>query len=251
MNCANHPEATASAYCRTCGKALCEDCKRNVMGAIYCEPCIAARLQSQTPVAPGVPVALAAQPGSPNPAAATILGMIPGVGAMYNGQFLKALVHVAIFATIVTLGNHVGDAEPLFVLMGIFFWFYMVFDAYKTAHARQMGLPAPDLLGIHRLFGIHEATPPAASAASFVPASGVADSTAANPAVANPPTSAPLPNADKTPTGAVILIGLGVVFLLKNMGWLQLHQIWPFLLIGLGLWIAFKRTAGFNSRSTR
>jgi len=45
MNCAVHPEKEAAAYCRTCGKALCEDCKRDVMGAIYCEPCIAARLR--------------------------------------------------------------------------------------------------------------------------------------------------------------------------------------------------------------
>ena len=45
MNCAVHNQTQAVAYCRTCGKALCEECKRDVMGAIYCEPCIAARLQ--------------------------------------------------------------------------------------------------------------------------------------------------------------------------------------------------------------
>ncbi len=47
MNCAVHNQTQAVAYCRTCGKALCEECKRDVMGAIYCEPCIAARLQGQ------------------------------------------------------------------------------------------------------------------------------------------------------------------------------------------------------------
>jgi hypothetical protein len=249
MNCANHPQATVSAYCRTCGKALCEDCKRDVMGAIYCEPCIAACLQSPTAVPAGAPVAQAAQSSVPNPAAAIMLGMIPGVGAMYNGQFLKALIHVAIFAILMTLSNHVGGAEPLFGFMAVFFWFYMVFDAYKTAHARQMGLPDPDLLGIHRLFGIHDATPPAAFAGSSAPLSG-ADSTS-NPAGTNPPTSAPLANPDKAPTGAVILIGLGVLFLLSNMGLLHLDRSWPLFLIGLGLWIAFKRTAGFGSRSTR
>ena len=39
MNCAVHNQSQAVAYCRTCGKALCEDCKRDVMGAVYCEPC--------------------------------------------------------------------------------------------------------------------------------------------------------------------------------------------------------------------
>ena len=44
MNCAVHTDTPAVAFCRTCGKALCENCKRDVMGAIYCEPCIAVRL---------------------------------------------------------------------------------------------------------------------------------------------------------------------------------------------------------------
>ena len=53
MNCAVHNQTQAVAYCRTCGKALCEECKRDVMGAVYCEPCIAARLQGVGTVLPG------------------------------------------------------------------------------------------------------------------------------------------------------------------------------------------------------
>ena len=157
MNCANHPQAPAAAYCRTCGKALCEVCKRDVMGAIYCEPCIAARLQVGAPIGAGA-AGQVPPSGSPNLAAATLLGMIPGVGAMYNGQFLKALIHVGIFAALITLSNNVSG---IFVLAIFFFWFYMVFDAYKTAQARLLGLPAPDLLGLHRLFGIHDEVTPA------------------------------------------------------------------------------------------
>ncbi|HEV2987516.1 MAG TPA: DUF5668 domain-containing protein [Candidatus Angelobacter sp.] len=248
MNCANHPQATVSAYCRTCGKALCEDCKRDVMGAIYCEPCIAARLQSSTPPPVGVPVAQAVPSGSPNPAVATMLGMIPGVGAMYNGQFAKALIHVAILGMLIVIANHVNN---IFGLAVVFFWFYMVFDAYKTAHARQLGLPDPDLLGIHRLIGIHEASPPAASVGSSVPLSGISDSTAPNPSAMNPPAGTLPPASDKAPMGAMILIGIGVIFLLNNMGLFHFGRMWPLLLIGLGLWIAYKRTAGVNSRSTR
>ena len=254
MNCANHPQAPAAAYCRTCGKALCEECKRDVMGAIYCEPCIAARLQTATPASAGVPVAQALPSGPPNPAVATMLGMIPGVGAMYNGQFLKALIHVGIFAAIITIGNHVGGAEPLFGFMSVFFWFYMVFDAYKTAHARQLGLPLPDLLGIERLFGIREASATDAStpsSASSVPGSSVADSSASSPPTVDPGATVPLGRGDQAPTGAIVLIGLGVFFLLNNFGLLHIGRMWPILLIGLGLWIAFKRTAGFNPRSNQ
>src|SRR5690242_1531496 len=105
MNCAVHPQNEAVAYCRTCGKALCADCKRDVMGAIYCEPCIAARLNAQPATAPGpviaAPVAPPPRPGGPSPVLAACLGFIPGVGAMYNGQFIKAFVHVVIFVMLI------------------------------------------------------------------------------------------------------------------------------------------------------
>ena len=42
MKCANHPLNDASAYCGECGRALCNDCKRDVNGMVYCESCLAA-----------------------------------------------------------------------------------------------------------------------------------------------------------------------------------------------------------------
>ena len=42
------------------------------------------------------------QPG-PNPALATMLGFIPGVGAMYNGQFVKAMIHVLVFVILIAI----------------------------------------------------------------------------------------------------------------------------------------------------
>ena len=85
MNCATHNDIAAVAYCRTCGKPLCANCKRDVKGVIYCENCLAERLQGVQPPAatyqqvvdPGVRVA--PLPGSgPNPALAGILaGFFP------------------------------------------------------------------------------------------------------------------------------------------------------------------------------
>src|SRR5579864_5231765 len=110
MNCAVHTNVPAAAYCRTCGKALCENCKRDVMGAIYCEPCIAVRLQGVPAMAPGVPVTVVQ--GAPSPGLATLMGMIPGVGAMYNGQFVKAFIHVVIFAMLIVAVDHARGLEP-------------------------------------------------------------------------------------------------------------------------------------------
>jgi Domain of unknown function (DUF5668) len=48
----------------------------------------------------------------------------------------------------------------------------------------------------------------------------------------------------KHPTGPVILIGLGVLFLLANFGVLQrawFGKVWPLALIALGVWILYGR----------
>jgi len=42
MNCATHSDTAAVAFCRSCGKPLCNQCTRDVRGVIYCESCLAA-----------------------------------------------------------------------------------------------------------------------------------------------------------------------------------------------------------------
>ena len=64
MNCANHPDIEKVAFCRTCGKPLCANCTRAVHGVIYCESCLAARLEGVQPnVAAPVAGFVAASPG--------------------------------------------------------------------------------------------------------------------------------------------------------------------------------------------
>ncbi len=228
MNCAVHTDTPAVAYCRTCGKALCENCKRDVTGAIYCEPCIAARLHGAQASAPAAtPVAVTA--GGPSPAIAMLLGFIPGVGAMYNSQFLKGFIHVVIFVMLIVAADNVSG---LFGLLIAFFVIYMAFDAYKTAEAIRMGLPLPDPLGLDRMFGLHEsqARPPVSPAAGVTVPGAVA-----------PPPPPPVRRSSE-PVGAIVLIALGVIFLLGNLGWFHAGRFWPVILIGVGLWIAYKRT---------
>jgi hypothetical protein len=37
-------------------------------------------------------------------------------------------------------------------------------------------------------------------------------------------------------------MALGVFFLLDNLGFLNIHRLWPLFLVGLGLWLAYKRS---------
>ena len=82
---------------------------------------------------------------------------------MYNGQFIKGLVHVLVFVILITLTEDHG-------MFGLFIgaWvFYQVFDAYQTARARRDGLPLPDPFGLNDLgtrLGLRPAHAPAAAA---------------------------------------------------------------------------------------
>lgn len=267
-NCVKHPDVAASAYCRTCGKALCSSCTRDVRGVVYCEECLAARMEGAMPppgaVPPGPTTAPPGYtpegPGTGSPGLAAILGFIPGVGAMYNGQFMKGFLHLMVFVALVWLAN---NATSLFGMVVAGWMFYMVFDAYQTAKALKFGLPLPDPLGINNLVGgpqreahyaqrmnaagerIGEGFSHAATAFHAGMANNPADPNIAPPSgqpyVAPTPIAAPPPR-EVTPTGAVILIGLGVLFLLGNMGILHgLHNWWPLFLIGIGLWLVYRR----------
>ena len=147
MDCVNHGGTSASAYCQNCGKPLCQACVKTAPGGhIFCNPCMTAWQSAQHPF-------FTPQPGAPSPQLAAVLGVIPGVGAMYNGQFLKGLVHVLIFAVLVSAAHVFG----LFGLLIAGWVCYQVFEAYHTAKARRDGQPLPDPLGLNDVgswFGI-------------------------------------------------------------------------------------------------
>ena len=86
---------------------------------------------------------------SRSPGLAALLGFIPGVGAMYNGEYAKGFIHVLIFATLIWMAAHVNGIFGLGIAA---FVIYMPIEAYQTARAREMGLPAPDPFGLNHLF---------------------------------------------------------------------------------------------------
>src|SRR5579883_3087878 len=164
MSTWNPPQNAPAAYCRQCGKPLREEDKRDVRGMIFCEDCLTAvvtgRTMRSTPPPP--PLGVVPAPSSPNPWTAAILGFIPGVGAMYNGQFAKGFVHVLVLGSFFAMSGHVGGAgSAFFGLLIPAFWIYMVVEAYQTARARQLGLPLPDPFGLNNVFGSQHSVPPA------------------------------------------------------------------------------------------
>jgi Domain of unknown function (DUF5668)/B-box zinc finger len=236
MNCAQHPEAPATAFCRECGKPMCSDCQRPALGSVYCDVHLPAPAPAAAPppfasgFAPTAPYAAAgyatppasspytAPVGAPyttqpvpddsvHPVLALLLGLIPGVGAIYNGQYAKGLVHAVVFGLLVSvIANGRGNNGGMDALVGIMIaaWvFYMAFEAYHTARKRRYGVAVEEFSG---QFDFHA--------------------------------------GGRFPAGAILLIGLGFILLLDTTDIISIDDIgkyWPIGLIVLGVWLLYNR----------
>jgi TM2 domain-containing membrane protein YozV len=161
MKCAVHPDADAVGYCRNCGKAMCTVCVRPVRDMLYCEDCLARVMGIPTaaepagappPPMPAAGVGAAPVPTTglaPSPLLAFFLGFLPGLGAFYNEQFGKGIIHLALFLFLFIMGVDgavSGGAEAALWICISALWVYMPIDAYRTAKARQVGQPLDDPL---------------------------------------------------------------------------------------------------------
>jgi TM2 domain-containing membrane protein YozV len=213
MNCLNHPETPATAFCRSCGKPLCEVCKRPAQGTVYCEehvPPVSATTPASTYVPPGAPAAYppVADP-SVSPGLAFVLGLIPGVGAIYNGQYAKGLVHAIVFGLLISIvsSGSAGGLEPLFGILIAAWEFYMAIEAYHTARKRRAGEVVDEFSS---LLNLHS-------------------------------------GRSRFPAGAVVLIAMGVLLLLNTTDLIPLERIlryWPVLLILFGFYLLYVRLTG-------
>jgi TM2 domain-containing membrane protein YozV len=201
-----------TAYCRTCGKALTEDTVRVAQGTVYCEE----HVPVVTPPPPPSPYTAPAVPNpGVSPGLAFLLGLIPGVGAIYNGQYAKGVIHVLVVGMLISIqsSGSAGGLEPLFGLLTAVFWFYMAFEAYHTARKRMLGEPVDEFSSLVRVDA----------------------------------------KAGQIPVIPLALIGLGVLFLLNNLGLLYLAQVlryWPILLILLGVWMLYARMRSKSDASS-
>jgi hypothetical protein len=141
-----------------------------------------------------------------HPFLALILGFIPGVGAIYNGQYAKGLIHAVVFGLLISIVNglHHGPLEPLFALLIGAWVFYMAFEAYHTARKRRYGGSVEEFSS---LFDVR-------------------------------------PTQARFPSGALLLIGLGFILLLDTTDIISMEQwerYWPLLLILVGLYMLYVR----------
>jgi Domain of unknown function (DUF5668) len=212
MNCVYHAEVPNAAFCIRCGHPLCSECVRSVRGSVYCEACLAEAVEGKTagrntppPLPP--PTARPETIVGTNPVAAFVLGLIPGVGAIYNGEFVKAAIHVLMFATLISLSEF--GPQPLIGLMIAAFVFYMPFEAYYTAKKRQLRVEQ----------GIELETPIDRLQQQFGDVK------------------------DRELWAGVILIVIGGLYLLGNLDVFEMARVarfWPALLVVAGVWLLKK-----------
>jgi len=226
MNCQNHPEAAATAYCRTCGKPLCDVCRRDASGTVYCaEHAPAPSFTPPPPPAGAWTPPPPPPPGPPSgaqfvsdisPGLAFFLGWIPGVGAIYNGQYAKGVVHAVIWGLLVSVvsSGSVRGFEPVFGIMIAVWEFYMAFEAYHTAQKRRNGEPVDEYSSLFDLSGRR----------------------------------GPLPVAP------IALIVLGAILLLHTLNVLDFYYVaryWPVLLIVAGAYLLYLRITTHGSEGAR
>jgi hypothetical protein len=224
MNCQNHPDVAAIAYCRTCGKPVCGECRREASGTVYCAehaPAAAPPPYTTAPPPYTAPPPPTAPPYAPlvapspfvrsdiHPGLAFALGWIPGVGAIYNGQYAKGLIHAVIWGVLVSIldSGATHDMEPLFGILLAAWMFYMAFEAHRTAQKLQRGQPVDEYSSVLQLRG----------------------------------------GPGRFPMAAVALIVLGVLLLLHTLDLMSFERIvpyWPVLLIVAGAYMLWSRFAG-------
>lgn len=234
MNCVNHPETAATAFCRECGKPMCPDCQRPALGSVFCAehlpapagfntagfntagfntpgftPPRAAPIQPPPPSTPGSPYTsqYARRAEGIHPAIAFILGFAPGVGAICNGQYAKGLVHAVIFGTLVSVVSHGNNhgMEPLLGILIAAWVFYQAFEAFHTARKRRYGIAVEEFSSLLDFRTVH----------------------------------------GRLPGGAIALIGLGFILLLNSTEIIPIRfftRFWPGLLIFFGIYLLYNRS---------
>ena len=158
MKCAVHADTEASGYCRNCGKAMCAACSHRVRDVLYCEDCLAQHVglppapspsaAPDPPANPGpyIPTATPQLRQGNSPVLAFLLGFIPGLGAIYNGEYNKAILHVVVFGAIILgIASDLGESlQGLLIFALVISPFYMAIDAMRTAKAKSTGQPLAD-----------------------------------------------------------------------------------------------------------
>ncbi|MFN0084492.1 MAG: LiaI-LiaF-like domain-containing protein [Blastocatellia bacterium] len=194
MKCSYHPSNNAGARCQACERPLCPACDHRIKGFPYCQDCIVAGIEAIRRPA-GAEPRTAAWRLEKSPMVALLFGFVPGMGAAYNGQNIKALVHFTITILLWTLSDIFSDPlETTFLLSCATFYFFSIYDAYTTAHRARLGADIAE--EDNRLKNLLR---------------------------------------ERTNVWGGILIGIGALAMLDNLMPVIIHRYWPAVLIVIGL----------------
>ncbi|MDX2034771.1 MAG: hypothetical protein SF339_29120 [Blastocatellia bacterium] len=211
MKCSYHPSNLASARCQACERPLCPACDHRIKGFPYCQDCIVAGIEAVRRQA-GAGQRATTPRLEKSPLVALLLGFVPGLGAAYNGQNIKALIHFTVAIGLWTLSDIFGDPlQTMFLLSTATFYFFSIYDAYSTAHRARLGEEIAE--EDDRLKGLLR---------------------------------------ERTNVWGGVLIGIGALALLENLAPAIVHQFWPVVLIligGLLLWLYHRLQPGSRSES--
>src|SRR5918999_2493633 len=138
LYCSYHPKNASVVQCNQCSRQLCTACDHRIRGFPFCQDCIVEGVELLRQEKQSSPITYR----NSSPFIATLLSFVPGLGAAYNGQTSKAIVHFEIFASffqmaVLTQGVH------FFILGVLGTWLFAAVDACRNAQLMRSGL-APD-----------------------------------------------------------------------------------------------------------
>jgi len=126
MKCSYHPTVDSQDACSVCSKPLCAECSHKIKGKPYCQDCLVQGAEWAATVK-GLKLP------SDSPKRAALCAIIPGMGAVYNNEYTKAITYFAVFAALCVMSDRMHE---IFGFGAFVFWVFTLFDAYRTAEAK-------------------------------------------------------------------------------------------------------------------
>jgi len=126
MKCSFHPAVESQEVCNACNKFLCSECSHRIKGKTYCQDCLVEGAEwASTFKGLRLP--------SDAPKRAALCAIIPGLGAVYNNEYMKAIAYFAVWAALAVMGNRLSS---VFGFGAFVFILFTMFDGYRSAEAR-------------------------------------------------------------------------------------------------------------------
>ena len=127
MKCSYHNTIDAREACTVCKRPLCSnsECTHTIKGKPYCQDCLVEGAEWAATVK-GLKLP------SDAPKRAAVCAVIPGLGAVYNGEYTKAITYFAVFAALSVMGTRVSG---VFGFGAFVFVLFTMFDGYRSAEA--------------------------------------------------------------------------------------------------------------------